>query len=597
MRFDREYLLIARHALGYSVLRVALLLVLMILDPFGAVSASGERSRGVWEQIYAQQYFQDRLDEAAIADTADPLNRPRDPPGRDASTVLLMNEAGWKELVGNRPASALDIYDLIEQVIRPSADEGGRPPKAIFVDLAVGWAAPKDMSLDTILDWTDDDVAKCELRDDKEKLSPFRCMIVLIGEKTRYRSWQQDRSCFSNSISKLACIHRAGGIPILFGDPRDRKLSYPADVDAGYRALDSVATLTPVDYASSDAYFLVDYLDAEAGNVVDYRLYPPAALFAIYCGLGTAQRERTGTSHSPRPCRFEPPFAAPTTDPDAPTWRKSFWSWSDEYRRSGALVWGLGGESRFTEEMVGLTNTPFAGHCRAAGGTRTALLEILRQAGRGLTIDRAAGCPYPKLISYAELGRLTPTQVDMALDDRLVIIGDDQDFVENKLLGQVNGPIWHAMALDNLISFGPDYPKAPRQILGLTLTDHDLTNLLAAFLMLLPGACVVIWGRLRNQRLGERSRLSRHEWAERAVALGIALAVFLAIIFIMTFDKQGWAAHFNYVALSIVCLVELFAVLAVLLDPVRKSMLSRYRWMRFFYNELPAADPDPDTPS
>lgn len=590
MTINRDYGLIARHALGYTITRVLLLFVLMVVDPFGAVSGSGERSRSIWEQVYAEQYFGDRLEEAGLAQPDDPQERPRDPPGRDATTVLMMDAAGWNELAPGAQPSSFEIYDLVAQLIGPPTADGGRPPKAIFVDLAVGAAAPDGVARDDFLRWDAADVTDCTLRS-KPGLSPFRCLVTQIGELTRYPDWKARSECFQNSVAKIACIRQAGGLPILFADGRYPGPSASAATDAGYGALDAVAVLVPVDYENPAEYQQVSFPQKEAGKGIHYRLHPPAALFAVHCGLGLAD---PGPGQ-PR-CARAPPFVAPTRDPDAPEWRKSYWGWSDDYAGKGALVWGIGAESRFTEEMISLSNTPFAAHCRAAGGGGMALVEMARQAARGLDFKRIAACPYPKLISYAELGRLTPRQVDMALDDRLVIIGDDRDFVDSKLTGRVYGAVWHAMAFDNLISFEADYPKAPRRIWGLTMTDHDLVNLLAAFLVLLPGAFIIIWGRLRNLRLAERTQLTRREWSERGAMLLVALFIFYVVVWMMTAGGYGWAAHYNYIALSIVCLVEFIAVVAVLLDPIRKSLLNRFRWLRFFYDELPV-DGDADLDS
>lgn len=590
MTINREYGLIARHALGYAITRVLLLFILMVVDPFGAVSGSGERSRSIWEQVYAEQYFGDRLAEAKLKQPDDPQDRPKDPPGRDATTVLMMDAAGWNELAPGGQPSSFEIYDLVAQLIAPPAADGGRPPKAIFVDLAVGAAAPDGVAREEFLRWDAADVADCTLRT-KPGLSPFRCLVTQIGELTHYPAWKARSECFQNSVAKIACIRQAGGLPILFADARNPGPSASASTDAGYGALDAVAVLVPVDYDDPAEYQQISFPKSEAGNKIHYRLHPPAALFAVHCGLGL-HRPEPGAP----PCARTPPYVAPTKKADAPEWRKSYWGWSDDYARTGALVWGIGAESRFTEEMISLSNTPFAAHCRTAGGGGMALVEMGRQAARGLNFRRIVACPYPKQISYAELGRLTPRQVDMALDNRLVIVGDDRDFVDNKLSGRVHGAVWHAMALDNLISFEADYPKAPRRLLGLMMTDHDLVNLVAALLVLLPGACIIIWGRLRNLALGDRIWPTRREWSTRLVALLITLLLFAVVVQLMTARGYGWAAHFNYIALSIVCLVEFIAVVAVLLDPIRKSLLNRFGWMRFFYDELPVgSDVDRDS--
>lgn len=581
-----ELLWLIAAGLRYAFARVLLLGVVMVINPFGAVTGSDERSRDIWERVNAETYYADRVRERGD-ESASPEGTPVDPHGYASTVALLLNTEDWQNLAPNRVPDALDIYDLVNQVAHVAVPDDApadakRRPRAIFLDMGLGYFAPQDVTAEELTQWDPAYVERCR-KGRGEGISPFRCMVLQLGEMTRYRSWRANPDCDRNTTARLMCIRAAGGLPLLFADTRSRDSTVTPQAEQGFRAIERIGVLVPVDYENPAEYRLVAREAKGSGDNAPYRLYPAAALYAVYCGIGRG--DPAG------PCPEKPPFVQPSTDPNAATWRRHYWGWSPAFQKDGAIVWGVTGQSRFADEFVSVSGEPLDAHCRVAGDMGSSLAEFGRQMVSGLNIDRGTACVYPRSLSYRQLGLITRKAAGMAFADTLVIVGDAtaeaDDFVETATHGRVNGALWHAMALDNLVSFGTDYPKAPRKLWGLSLTDHDLANLVAAGLILLPGGCLVVWARLRNRKLKPGILPNAGEWARRAAALALALGLMCATIMLMTGQLSAIPRQYNYAALSIVVLLQLASIAAVILHPLWLWMIVRSSVLAFISGELP----------
>ncbi len=82
----------------------------------------------------------------------------------------------------------------------------------------------------------------------------------------------------------------------------------------------------------------------------------------------------------------------------------------------------------------------------------------------------ALPCPTVTIVSYADLARASAEERSTLLKDKLVLLGTSLDGVPDVIAtsvhGQVAGVVWHAMALDNLLSLRTGYLHEPPSPLG-----------------------------------------------------------------------------------------------------------------------------------
>ena len=564
----RDFGRLAAAGLRYALARVLLLALIILINPFGSVTASDDHSRDIWERLYAELYAGDRMSHGPLIG--------KEAAGREASTVILLGAPDWEALAAGRQPDSRDVARVVDQITSRTTEA----PRAIFIDMGLGYFAPEGWTTDELSRPDAKETATC--RDPSAEIrSPFRCLILLISERTGYKDWPRDRDCNRNTVARLECIRKAKGIPILLADMRSRGAPVSEAARIGFEALAEVAVLVPADYLSPTAYPMVEPPRAGLDPELSYRLYPAAAMYAAYCMPG-----------APTTCA-PVPFLEPDTNRDAPAWRHDHWGWSPAFANPGAIVWGIGSHSKFADLMVDVSGVRQGVNCRVAAGLKGTAVELARASASGIKVLRMPACLYPRVLTYRQAIRLSPRLAQAAVGGRILIIGDASatadDFVDTALHGPVNGPIWHAMALDNLISFGADYPQAPRELPGLTLNDHDLANLGAAALILLPGGFLVVWARRRNSALPDSALPDVHEWALRILALALALAAMALIVFLMVGRFSAIPQQYNYAALTIVVLVQLAAIAAVILRPLWAWLVARSRLLAFFVDEAPHA--------
>lgn len=122
-----------------------------------------------------------------------------------------------------------------------------------------------------------------------------------------------------------------------------------------------------------------------------------------------------------------------------------------------ALVWGV-----LNEQPV--ENKPdLFGYCRYGDMSMFRLLPgVIRGVFNGE--ESRPICPYNLTYSVAQLATLPEQQLSDALKDRFILIGavvpGQNDLVDSPVHGTIPGVFLHAMALDNLLTFGNSFKRS-----------------------------------------------------------------------------------------------------------------------------------------
>jgi CHASE2 domain-containing sensor protein len=124
----------------------------------------------------------------------------------------------------------------------------------------------------------------------------------------------------------------------------------------------------------------------------------------------------------------------------------------------------------------------------------------------------------------------------MPLQDKLVLVGvnfsDAPDFIEHPTLGAVPGVFLHAMALDNLMTYGSDYPKHGES--GGFL--EAATLLLGLVTVVLATAVSRLYWRRHRFRSNESFWLHGHFWrmqVRHLLAFTLAFIVCSAVVVVI----------------------------------------------------------------
>lgn len=542
---------LAGQALRKALARTLVVVVILILNPFGIVEWSDLRSRAVWQRINADHYGnggQGGRDQITVVELDQPSLESAAPPDTAPDSVHLLN-----------------VFRTVHNDLAYNGD--GARARALFIDLLLGDLAPDGVGQQQLLDF-DSFGEKCpEALGDRldyanpDKVSPFACMVRGIAEMTAYESWKNKDECVkANPVGRIHCIVEAGGTPVLVAssvNPAERKAPF---VSAGDAALAAVAVAVPV-LVNERAYPLVHPRDHMARENVPYAVYPAALLYAAYC-------QRGGD------CKTQP-YLKPTdsADPSEPEWRSSYWGWASDFERPMEVFWGVGAKDRFTGTVDSASGSVFERGCRPADRQWGLFRAFFANLVSGVAVGGSPPCVYThslpyRLLRWPQTG--APEKLrSAALDDKIVLIGmstaDSNDFIEAGSHGKLPGVFYHAMALDNLIEYGRKYSAVPDPILPpLTLTDRDLQNALAALLILFVGALVTVYERGHSERTSAY-RLGGMILRSALLTLAAA-AIILSFLYVVTgarlFDR------FNFVALSLVALLEIIKIAWVLARPI-----------------------------
>ena len=518
-------------------------LVLAILNPFGIRDLAETRSHESWQQLYAPYYA--------------PAPESRQRQARDEITIVLLDDASRNRIAEHRSIDSLDVVQMIDDIIQ--APGAGAAPKALFIDILLGGAAPPERSLNSLVDWSDPDKAACGAAIRTKIRSTFVCLLIKVAEITAYDRWRDNPRCRDNNLAKVLCIEQAGGIPLLFADarPLDHNEGAPGATPAasvGIAALDRFAVVVPVG-VDAHAYPLV-HRDGAHGRIT---LSPAAALYAAHC-------ERQGCAPSP----FK------NTDGHS--------DWSRRFDRGVDVVWGVDVSGKDDEaerpfrKMLNRLEGKAPGPCgRWERSLSSSIRRFAELAASGIEKKRPAACVYTDALAYRLLqSNITPEEARQALGGRIVLLGaalaGSNDIIPATPYGALPGVFLHAMALDNLIQRGAAYPKTPAEIWpGLTLTSNNVIELIAVFGVGLILSLAQAWLQLR-------------EAAERPVpilARFLLLATFAGVVFLLIFFLSGGVAiipeSFNVAIVAVVCVVELLKFTIEVFEPFNNWLCDRLK--------------------
>lgn len=535
-----------RHAAS----RTLLFLLVAVINPFEIVQWSEQRSHDLWQRVYAHCYPSVCFSQS-----------PRIARGRDAVSLVYFDDASLERMHQTRPLPAFDLIDLIDDIRYAAGD--GPPPRAIFVDMVLTDAAPKGATAAQLLGFGAADEAACASHKAGDGLSPFRCLLIHAASLTNYAKWAGDPHCQESTLAKLACIRRAGGLALLFADPRDRKGDAPLEPSRPSPALESlgtVAAVVPVSFAGS-AYPLVAPSAHAKRAYKKFELFPAAALYASWCAAGGN-------------CK-----AGPVEEDDL---KRP--AWSGAYDREIDVVWGIGSESELTRKLRHVTGGTLDQRCAvAAPGLGNTLAHLGGLAVSGLRYSGQQPCVYADAVpSDIFQAQITPEDAAAIVSGRLVLIGaqfhDSNDLVPAAPFGSLPGVYFHAMALDNLIEYGPAYRKPFEPIIG-SLTWADPLNLLAIFLisLALASARQMTSAPAPAAERGEASRSAIWRAAGRRtlIVLGFA-ALMVLILMALTGGAVLVPDSFNLVAATIICIIGLGELVWDAIEPVRRAIQTRW---------------------
>ncbi|MBA4748242.1 MAG: CHASE2 domain-containing protein [Sphingopyxis sp.] len=549
------------------------MLILLIFNPFDIASRSGETSRAVWQELFAETYI-----EASYRDGGD---RDGDPPGRRDITVLLLDDADITALTGGGPHDAYTYWDLIDQV-RAAADPGGigePPPRAIFVDIGLGELAPSGLSAAALVALSDEEKQVCDKGRGANPPSAFRCFLYLTGKLTGHDLWGDDYRCQFNPLAKLKCIMDARKTPIIFADTRVQARDHDPAVVEGYKAIASIGLLSPVHFADPDQYELVNPAGAADREKRDFAVRPAALLYAIHC-IGKAK-----TAGACRPF----PVGERAEHPDVPKWASGSWVWQDEFSAPVDVIWGIGNSSAFTEMRDGLTQTSYGNDCRSAAGWWGSAKVIGRKLIDGLNQKTKDGCLYTNSLTYQQMTIGNDNLLQSAFSDKLVLIGltsvQADDFVDAPVIGRVAGVFLHAMATDNLIVRGDQYPTTSAQIEGLDVRMQDFRNLLALFLTLIPVGLARLHLKFVDRQWPAVAQGRASYWLHRIGIIVILVMVGLLLIILMTGQLRPVPLYYNYAVLTIIIAFEMLRIVGLILRPAIHGLINQYPAFAALYNE------------
>ena len=542
---------VTKKSARIAAAEACLFLLLALVDPFQIVRWSEQRSRELWQEVYAPRYGADQSRTRQKSGTKD---------AREEIVIVYTDDTTLSRIGQSRPISGFQLIDMIDDVLLASG--GKAAPKAIFVDFVLAHAAPRDRTADAMVAAIAAEREGCEARvREGPPLSPFQCLLARVSEITRHETWRGDPTCLESSVATISCIRKAGGTPLLFADTRQAGDAPSAALDA----LDRVAVIAPV-ILDERRYALADPDQWKARKHRAYRLYPAAALFAIHCADKAAN------------CAVNPVEA---DDQDRPAWSKAF-------DREVDVIWATGGPSAASGQVERQRGGALEQTCEPADpSTKRALAAMGRLLFAGVDVSAPRPCLHSQAIPYDIFhSPISQAEIAKLVGGKLVLIGgqfaDSNDVVAAPPYGSLPGIYYHAMALDNLISYGADYPKAPRRVFAsLNITWTDMGNAAAIFAVgfFLAAARNVLAARER------RSWASRAAWLRdlgtRALIGFGFLGVMLALFILFVAPLRLVPPSFNLVAITLLCFAGAAQLLWLVIQPVRVAAYRQFTSVRF----------------
>ena len=191
---------------------------------------------------------------------------------------------------------------------------------------------------------------------------------------------------------------------------------------------------------------------------------------------------------------------------------------------------------------------------------------------RGFSDSRIAPCPYHTQIKLPLFNGLSPDELRELFAGKVVLIGASlrnfPDYQWSPVHDYIPGVFWHAMAVDNLMEFGPNYRKDP---------DEFLSNNFEVFgIVLILSLHGIITGLIQYRNARNRREAATEEERERqergAVQLDLVhglltICVIAATVLLFT-GIRNWSPA-NWIG---------FAMLMLLIDYKPVTSLGRFCW-------------------
>lgn len=536
---------------------VQLLMVVAIaeLNPFGIDDWASREGKAVWQIVYGSKY---PVGPPIAPDPAADSRHAREP-ASDEIRVIYADEASgahWQ----NFTASAL--ANMLYTVSSYPADR----PRAVFVDFALvgtdasggGGAALVDkiLQMEPCAPFGNDDPRG------------FECLLSVTAQLTHYYEWGNEPGC-DGQIARLLCIIRSGGMPIIYAapySPHDEIWSsgaLPTQLDA----LGRVGLLASA-YVQWDQYWLHD---AEA---IGPSLSPAGLLFAAYCADGSGGT-RCRNAHDP--LQAQGPG-----------------EWPDRYSADLNLVWGIGAArsgsiaATYGEQLFGSAPSAFNDEhheirfgedsCVTRQKVEETRVSYLWDTLTGGNVDlrEARYCEYVETVNISAFERhLTAEALPAVLRDKLILLGSQfrssTDRIEAEPFGTLPGVHQHAMALDNLITFGSTYPEADKKLAGVQLSSF----LEGVALFVIAASVSLTNGQLRRYRNrpdyhpGQRGKL----WGRRIRILLIWLAFTASCVALLNVFVLNRAPLFDFVAPLILLIVGGLRLIITFIRPLTRNIV------------------------
>lgn len=485
------------------------------LNLFGFEDAGNITSDDVFQEIQAGSYGADRR-------------------GQDRVRVVSLDERGIEALRQSGWTGWPPGFENLGILFEDMAYSAGAPPRAVFADLVI----------------TGGSIA------DEAARARFGELTAVIGELTQAETWAARPACRADPLVRLACMIEAGGTPIILAKPDALEQD---GLTWAQRRLDEVALLSPI-LVNARAYPLAnDYGGARPEGVYGFDLYPAAALYAAHCLHARIRLDEPEACPEPM---FAPAAeaarAALAGEPVSAGGPPEIWS------TPVAVLWGDRPAAR-QAELTARVSSGALEPCRERA-------NVLARAAQRMVnaLPRSAACAYAFNIGYDRLVAgfgLEEADYDFILADRLILVGShmlNSDWVPTPVHGQLPGVHYHAMALDNLLEFGPDY----RQVNTAWLSVDDILKSGLTFILLLT---VIVAVMARNTILED----IRPQWKARPPLWATATYYLLLVVLVFGLTLLvAWAGFDWWKRAVINWLGILFLAFGVLIMAARLTFIT-----------------------
>lgn len=192
------------------------------------------------------------------------------------------------------------------------------------------------------------------------------------------------------------------------------------------------------------------------------------------------------------------------------------------------IIWGKG-VAPLNRKWMKCTEPPL----------RAGIVAMLKEGPLALRL----ACPYTRTITVGHLLNFSADRdIDDALSGRTVLYGAGfrltGDQVDSPVYAQLPGVYLHAMAYDNLVTFGAEYKRATRQGWRSQITD--------AVLLLIASVILVRYPR-RPARAAETFAELKHKILEALIALAVVGLALFGVVWLAGFDVGLLAIFAAYV--------------------------------------------------